>query len=64
MEFLESKRGGRTVNCNNFKYNFGFTNKKDDSTPWQYVMRTCNAKLFTDKNDTFTLVVGEHNHDV
>jgi hypothetical protein len=63
MEFLKSKRGGRMVLYNNFKYNFGSTNKKDNSTRWRYVTRTCDAKLYTDKNDAFISVVGEHNHN-
>jgi len=63
MEFLESKRGGRIVLYNNFKYNFGSTNKKDNSTRWRCVTRTCDAKLYTDKNDAFTSAVGEHNHN-
>jgi hypothetical protein len=63
MEFLESKRGGRMVLYNNFKYNFGSNNKKDNSTRWRCVTRTCDAKLYIDKNDAFTSAVGEHNHN-
>lgn len=32
MEFIKSKRDGSIVTHMNFKYNFGFTNKKDDFT--------------------------------
>lgn len=63
MELLESKRGGRTVHYNSFKYNFGSNNKKNDSTRWLCVTRTCNVKLFTNKKNLFTSAAGEHNHD-
>jgi hypothetical protein len=63
MKFLESKRGGRMVLYNNFKYNFGSTNKKNHFTRWRCVTRTCDVKLYTDKNDAFTLAVGEQNHN-
>jgi len=36
--------------------------KKDNSTRWRCVTRTCDAKLYTDKNYVFTSAVGEHYH--
>lgn len=47
---------------NNFKCHFRSANKNDNSTHWRCVTRTCDAKLYTDKNNELTLVVGEHNH--
>jgi len=47
----------------NFKFNFGSTSKKDSSTRWRCVTRTYDAKLYTDKNDAFSSVVGEHYHN-
>jgi hypothetical protein len=61
MEFLESKKGGHMVLYNNFKYNRLI--KKDNSTRWRCVTRTCDAKLYTDKKYAFTSAVGEHNHN-
>lgn len=63
MEFLESKRGCRMVLYNNFKYNFGSTSKKDGSTRWRCVTRTCSALIYSDKNDIFLSTTGEHNHE-
>lgn len=63
LKFLESKRGGRMVIYKHFKFNFGSTNKKDGSTRWRCVTRTCDAKLYTDKNDAFSSAVGEHYHN-
>jgi hypothetical protein len=48
---------------NNFTYNFGSTNKKDNSTRGECVTRTRDTKLYTNKNDAFTTAVGEHNHN-
>ena len=63
MEFSTSKRGGRVVLYNGFKYNFSSTKKKDETSRWRCVTRTCKAKLCTDKKDSFISTFGEHNHD-
>jgi hypothetical protein len=34
--------------------NFRSTNKKDNSTRWRCVTRTCDPKLYTDTNNAFT----------
>lgn len=42
---MESEQCVHIILHNNFTYNFGSTNKKDNSTRWRYVKITCDAKL-------------------
>ena len=37
--------------------------KKNGSIRWRCVTGTCDAKLYTDKNDAFSSAVGEHCHN-
>jgi len=45
------------------KFNFRSTSKKNGSIRWRCVTGTCDAKLYTDKNDAFSSAVGEHYHN-
>jgi len=65
MEFkiIESKRGCRMAVYNKCKYNFGSTSKKDGSTRWRCVTRTCSALIYSDKQDFVLSTIGKHNHE-